>query len=213
MTKKIIYTDLKVPFILMQIFFSGPFIIGIFLTKGVSSISSSLCCNMMLLILICMYYKNIKKKKNLTGYSFITLFMYTSIVFCFAVYCTFYNVSELINRSLQNKVQNTELVRDILSISSNTIYVLITIILVTHFQDLVFSITLEYILIAYLLGDKLSHAQLISTIVLISFNALVILFTLCKYKSTAFGYEADTEMNEILEARLRHNNHHKFSLI
>lgn len=91
------------------------------------------------------------------------------------------------------------------TITSHSIFAVITIVLITYFKDVVYCSTLIYFIAGYLASDKImSGKELVSTIIILSFISVAVLVTLLKYRKAAFGYEEEVNIDEILIARREH---------
>jgi hypothetical protein len=103
------------------------------------------------------------------------------------------------------------MMKNILCIGSHSIYLIINIILITYHRDVIFSISLAYFNLAYLLEDNLTRSEELSICVLLVFNVIAVIMTLCKYKNATFGYEEDDGFDDIMEARLNHKQSSVFN--
>ena len=86
---------------------------------------------------------------------------------------------------------------DILPIISNILYCSISIILITYFKDIFFSLFYILILLGYIFSVE-SSTEYYCSIVLLVFSVLSILLTVYKYKNTAIGYANSDEISQIM---------------
>jgi hypothetical protein len=137
--------------------------------------------------------------------TFVSIFVYSSFIFSFATYMTFYNISEILSSSLKRSEDyyDIELVRQIVSIASHSLQCIFGIIFLTYFKDIFYSIATSYLLIGYLISKEIHlDDERISAIVLLVISVLSVLVTICKYGKSSFGFENDEEyFNNMLQAR------------
>jgi len=160
---------------------------------------------------IILYYKNIKEKKNLSFIAFITLYNYTSNTFCFIVHITSNNICQIVAKVLIDNGLTSKMLQNTLSISTYTTQIIIALILITYYRDVIYSITLAYFLISYLTGSFLTNEEKISIYVIVTFSCISVCITILKFRMKTFGYEDESKINEILEARATHKKSSWFS--
>jgi hypothetical protein len=201
-----IYSDLKWFIFLTQICLACTFMIGLVFSKSNATLISIVSLSILIILLICFYYKWVKQKKNLSFASFTTLFFYTSVILFFMIYLSFSNISEILVINLKNNEDlDITLIKEICLITSLSIFLIITIVLITYFKDVIFSLTFSYFLIGYLIpSNTISKKELYAAIVILTFNVVAVILTIIKYGKSAFGYEGDRTVEEILAARAEH---------
>lgn len=213
MVMKLIYWDLKYMFVITQILFASPFLIGVLFEKSTMSMIISVSINFIFIsifiiliqVVMMFYYKQIKEKKNYSLFALIVIFCYISIILSFVLYTTFFNLSSIIFSNF-----STEGLRRILSVTSHSLYCLSAVTLLSYFKDIVFAVVFEYIATGYLLSpQKLEKSEIICASVTIGFTFAAIFVTICKYGKDTLGYENDSETNSML---VKHA-HHKASCI
>jgi hypothetical protein len=202
---KLIYSEFKWLLLLTQCLISSAFIIGISVPQSGSTYPFiySATISSIIVILVCFFYKWIKLKKNLSIGAFTTLSAYTSIIFSFMIYFTFFNLSEILIYILKgNDNIDIDLIKEICSITSHSILMFINFVLIAYFKDIIFSLTFSYFLLGYLCSKaEISKKEFVSVIVILVFNVVAILVTWFKYGKKSFGFEDDRTVDEILAAR------------
>lgn len=218
MLVKLIYSDYQWQFLFAQILLSTAFILGLAINIGdtIYPFIISTVIWLFLIILICFFYGWIKDKKNLSVSSFINLSVYASMIFSFAIYLEFYNISQIVffilENSFSNEENNIDLVKQICTITSHSIILLINIVLIAYFKDVIFSICYCYFLFGYLTSqNEILNQELVSIVIILIFNIIGIFVTLLRYGKGAFGYEDDRQVQEILAARNEHKKSSWFS--
>ena len=109
-----------------------------------------------------------------------------SLLLCTTIYSIFYSISNIFE---ENSIT--------IQIIANTLFCLISVVIITHFRDIFFAIFYIYIQIGYIIGD-INSAQLYSSIVFTVFTLLSILFTLYKHRCNSLGYANSDEIDLIL---------------
>jgi hypothetical protein len=218
MLVKLIYSDFQWHFLLAQIFLSSAFILGVTINLGdtVYPFIISTIVWLFIILLICFFYGWIKEKKNLSVSSFINLSMYSSIIFSFAIYLEFYNLSQIVYFIFKNTSSkgeaNLEIVQQVCTITSHSIILLINLVLAAYFKDIIFSACYCYFLFGYLTSqNEIFNKELVSIVIILIFNLAAIFVTLLRYGKGAFGFEDDRQVQEILAARNEHKKSSWFS--
>jgi hypothetical protein len=194
---KIIYSELKFNLILTQLFVGIIFLIGILLEKNYISLISSVTLNILTILNICFYYKSIRAKTNLSKKTFITIYCYTSVMLSFMTYLTFFNIGEILLNGLDVKDPYYHVIKVTCSISSQSIILLIAIILISHLRDVIYSFTFCYFLIGSLVCvEYLETKEIISTSVVLFFSLTSIVLTIYKYGKSTFGFNTLDLLNE-----------------
>lgn len=137
---------------------------------------------------------------NLPVCTFISVYVYTSLVFSFVCYTGLYNIFEIIYYNFIDTSYSIS-ISTAAVITVFTIYCSLGVLLMTYRKDIIFAVLLEYLLAAYLcMGNEINSKELTAAILLIIFNFLAIILTVIKHGRTTFGYEEDTELNSYLIA-------------
>lgn len=197
---QLLYNDLKYSFNISQLFFATPFLIcSIYPDKLNVCLIISTFCNLLTLVFLLFYYKILKEKKNLTIYAYLNSFLYTSVVFSFSIYSLFYNMSQIVIFNLgEDKMPS---LKEVLCISSFTIYFLVSFTLLTYTKDVIFCIVMIYFNVSFLLATHIIFRNVVMSGIIIFLSILGIAITLYKHRKAAFGFENDDELNNILHLR------------
>jgi hypothetical protein len=194
---KIIYSELKFNLILTQLFVGIIFLIGILLEKNYVSLISSVTLNILTILNLCFYYKSIRAKTNLSIKTFITIYCYTSVMLSFMTYLTFFNIGEILLNGIDMKDPYYNVIKVTCSIISQSVILLISIILISHVRDVIYSFTFSYFLIGNLVCcEYLETKEIISCSIVLFFNLTSIALTIYKYGKSTFGFNTSDFLNE-----------------
>ena len=125
--------------------------------------------------------------------------IYLSIILSISVYFTTYNVSQIIYLS----GGTTTYKRILLSVISFSLQVFISLTLLAHAKDIVFSILITYFIGSFLLSDRFlnnthSNEEKVASIVLVIVNSLSFIYTAIRYKFTVFGVYKDEDVDSVI---------------
>ncbi len=133
--------------------------------------------------------------------------VYLSVILSISVYFTTYNFSEIIYYHISEV--HKESAKIIVSVVSFTLQMFISLTLLAHAKDLVFSLCITYFISAYFLSDrflveKYSNQEYVSTIVLLILDALTFAYSAYKYRLEAFGLIKDNDVEDVINKMISH---------
>jgi len=126
--------------------------------------------------------------------------IYLSLILAISVYFSTYNLSQIMYRYFSDDEKNTQM---FVSIISFTLQMIISLTLLAHAKDLIFSLCITYFIIAYFvserfLSDEKTKEEYVGAIVLLILNALTFTYSLFKYKLEAFGLIKDNDVDSVI---------------
>jgi len=85
----------------------------------------------------------------------------------------------------------------------------ISLTLLAHAKDLIFSLCITYFISAYFLSERFlvetpSNQEFVSTIALLILDALTFLYSAYKYKLEAFGLIKDNDVEDVINKMISH---------
>ena len=158
-------------------------------------------------MLIAIFYKKIKDKRNIRYNSLFIVSIYLSIILAITVYITTYNLSEIIYYYVSDeRKENTKIIVSIISFS---LQMFVSLTLLAHAKDLVFSLCITYFIAAYFLSDRFlegnnSQQEKVAAIVLVVLDALTFVYSAYKYKLEAFGLIKDNDVEDVINKMINH---------
>lgn len=158
-------------------------------------------------MLIAIFYKKIKDKRNIRNNSLYFVSIYLSVILAISVYFSTYNLSEIIYYNISD--QNKENAKIVVSVISFTLQMFISLTLLAHAKDLVFSLSITYFIVAYFLSDRFlvenfSNQEYVASIVLVILDALTFAYSAYKYKLEAFGLIKDNDVEDVINKMISH---------
>lgn len=196
---KIFFEEISFLFPAFSILFTSMLLVGILYIRNLYSIIINFSIALFSMICAAWLYKKIKKHKNFSNQSLISLNIFFTLMLSFHTYIFLFNLIQLATYSSDNPYQNTKIKNNI-SISANCLYGAAAVALITVYQDIIFAVMLQIIEIGFLTNSKIwSGGEIICNIVIIGFIMLCILVTIVKYKQVACGYVDNEEMMKNLE--------------
>jgi len=110
----------------------------------------------------------------------------------------------MITYNENNMFERTALKED-LAVSFNVLYCIMSIMLITYFKDMYFTLIMFVFELGYLSTHKrLSYKEIVTAIVICCFNFGAMIFTWRKNKSAVFGKDETSDLIKSLE--MNHKN-------
>lgn len=159
------------------------------------------------IVLIAIFYKKIKDKRNIRYNSLFFVSIYLSIILAISVYFTTYNFSQIIYYHIS--AERKEGAKIILSVTSFTLQMFISLTLLAHAKDLVFSLCITFFIFAYFLSERFlddnpSSQEFVSTIFLLVLDFSTFIYSVYKYKLEAFGLIKDNDVEDVINKMISH---------
>lgn len=134
----------------------------------------------------------------------ISIFTCVSVQMSMCCYQLMYTIINIIsvNNYLESgqEIDNTSNLFVGLAIGANTIYSLTSVILLTYYKDILFSLVFIIIQVGYVSkSSQLTSSEIITSIVLLGFVFIGIVTSSFKNGKKAFGYEADDDVDILIE--------------
>ena len=203
----LLYNNLNWYFVLTQLALGFQFLITLIWSIDLWTINVCLSVSMLAILIIAFYFAEIKDKKNLTACTFIFIYMYISVLFSFIAYITLFNISCILMENVGQDNENSDSKDNfniIVKLGINIAQFVLSIIILSYYKDIFFSLTSAYIESAVFvhLNTKFEDEN-IALLVLVIVIIVGCLIMICYYGKKAFGYEnrdISNEFNNELQA-------------
>ena len=193
MLTKLIYTDLNWYFVFTQLALGFQFLITLIWDIDLWTINVCLSVSMLAILILAFYFTEIKQKKNMSKCTFFFIYIYVSLLFSFIAYITLFNISCILMENFDDKNENSDSMTTltiIIKVGINAAQTILSLVLLTYYKDIFFSLTSGYIESAVFihLETKFENEN-IALLVMVCLILFGIIITLIGYKKKTFGCE------------------------
>ena len=191
MLTKLIYTELNWFYGLTEISFGSLFLITLLWDTDLWTINVCLTISMLTILILAFYFTEIKQKKNMSKGTFIFIYIYTSVLFSFISYVTFYNISCIVLENMDvQKDEIQTIIYIIVKVGVNGGETILSLVLLTYFKDIFFAYTSAYIECAVFINEDFKlEKENIALFIMVLVIILGIILTIYRYGKKTFGYE------------------------
>ena len=193
MLTKLIYTDLNWYFVFTQLALGFQFFITLVWSIDLWTINVCLSVSMLAILILAFYFTEIKQKKNMSNCTLVFIYIYVSFLFSFIAYITLFNISCILMENFNDKDDNSDSMTTltiIIKVGINAAQTILSLVLLTYYKDIFFSLTSGYIESAVFihLETKFENEN-IALLVMVCLILFGIIITLIGYKKKTFGCE------------------------
>ena len=193
MLTKLIYTDLNWYFVFTQLALGFQFFITLVWSIDLWTINVCLSVSMLAILILAFYFTEIKQKKNMSNCTLVFIYIYVSFLFSFIAYITLFNISCILMENFNDKDDNSDSMTTltiIIKVGINAAQTILSLVLLTYYKDIFFSLTSGYIESAVFihLETKFENEN-IALLVMVCLIVFGIFITLIGYKKKTFGCE------------------------
>ena len=193
MLTKLIYTDLNWYFVFTQLALGFQFFITLVWSIDLWTINVCLSVSMLAILILAFYFTEIKQKKNMSNCTLVFIYIYVSFLFSFIAYITLFNISCILMENFDDKSENSDSMTTltiIIKVGINAAQTILSLVLLTYYKDIFFSLTSGYIESAVFihLETKFENEN-IALLVMVCLILFGIIITLIGYKKKTFGCE------------------------
>ena len=193
MLTKLIYTDLNWYFVFTQLALGFQFLITLIWDIDLWTINVCLSVSMLAILILAFYFTEIKQKKNMSKCTFFFIYIYVSLLFSFIAYITLFNISCILMENFNDKDDNSYSMTTltiIIKVGINAAQTILSLVLLTYYKDIFFSLTSGYIESAVFIHlDTKFENENIALLVMVCLIVFGIFITLIGYKKKTFGCE------------------------